>query len=239
LEEIHKSISELGINEETVALTKKTIESTVQLVKRVRTVGDLLTKMRDQGNYIYDHSLKVSYVCTAIARYTEWGSASTAYKLSLAATLHDMTIDDPELAKIQYQNDPTLNNYSEEQKNKYFLHPQESAKMIKDSKEFPPDIDFIVAQHHERPDGSGFPRGLSKLRIAPLSCLFILAHEFVTRVESRGGKYDAKNRDAVFDQLDQEMYTEGNFKKPFMGLCKAFGLKSKYQQKLVWQTKKK
>jgi len=222
LEQIHTSLQDIGLTKESAELTKKTIVSAARLCKRQKSVADLLNKMKASGNYIYDHSLKLSYICTAIAKHTEWGSDATIFKLGLAATMHDMTLENPDLARVQSQNDPALEKFTKEEVEKYRMHPLDAAKLIKDQKMFPPDIDFIVAQHHERPDGSGFPRGLSKLRIAPLSCLFILGHEFVTKIENMGGAYNKENRDRAYDEMNQDMFTMGNFKKPFLGLQKAF-----------------
>ncbi len=222
LETIHEAMKSMGITEEVAELTKKAIESSVALAKQSRDIGQLLNKMKKGGEYLYEHSLMVSYISTAIARNTEWGSDATAFKLGLAAMMHDMTLEDNKMARIQTLNDPALKGYNEEQIERYKNHPTDAAKLIAEKKEFPPDVDFIVAQHHERPDGTGFPRGLSKLRISPLSCVFILAHEFVTRIEALGGDYTAVNREKVFGDLTNEMYTTGNFKKPFEGLSKAF-----------------
>ncbi len=231
IENIHNVIHEIGLTKDAAELTKKTIHSSVQLAKRVKSISDLLNKMKTSGNYIYDHSLKMSYICTAIAKHTEWGSDATVFKLSLACTMHDMTLEDDKIARIQSLSDPALKSMDPALIEIIKQHPQEAAKLIKDAKEFPPDVDFIVAQHHERPDGSGFPRGLSKLRIAPLSCVFILAHEFVTRIEEAGGAFNQKNRDSVYEALSKDMYTIGNFKKPFAGLRKAFNLAPKETDK--------
>lgn len=222
LETIHQAVKSMGISEEVAILTKKTIESSVALVKRNKDIGELLNRMKKNGDYLYEHSMMVSYISTAIARHTEWGSDATAFKLSLASMMHDMTLEDNTMAQIQTLDDPQLKKYSPEQVERYKNHPMEAAKLIADNKEFPPDVDFIVAQHHERPDGSGFPRGLSKLRISPLSCVFILAHEFVTRIEQLGGDYTEKNRSQVFSALSEHMYTVGNFKRPYEGLKKVF-----------------
>jgi response regulator RpfG family c-di-GMP phosphodiesterase len=43
----------------------------------------------------------------------------------------------------------------------------------------PSDVEQIVAQHHERPDGTGFPRGLNSKFITPLSALFIIAQDMI------------------------------------------------------------
>ena len=57
--------------------------------------------------------------------------------------------------------------------------------------------------------------------------MFILAHEFVNRIEALGNVYNQTNRDKAYEYLNQEMYTMGNFKKPFAGLRRAFNLAPK------------
>ncbi|MEK6623815.1 MAG: HD domain-containing phosphohydrolase [Bdellovibrionota bacterium] len=227
LENIHTAIHEIGLTKDAIELTKKTIVSSVSLARQAKSIADLLNKMQSSGSYIFDHSMKMSYICTAIARHTEWGSDSTVFKLSLSCTMHDMTLENDDLARIELLTDPRLEKFDRPSVDAFKNHPQDAAKLIKEAKEFPADVDFIVAQHHERPDGSGFPRGLSKLRIAPLSCVFILAHEFVNRIEALGNVYNQSNRDKAYEYLNQEMYTMGNFKKPFAGLRRAFNLAPK------------
>lgn len=231
LESIHKNMQNFGLTPAVAELTKKTIESSIQMVKKSKDIGDLLNKMKKSGDYLYEHSMMISYIATAIAKNTEWGSDATAFKLSLAAMMHDMTLEDHAMAKIQTLDDPNLSKYSPERLEKYKNHPLDAAKLISVGKEFPPDVDFIVAQHHERPDGSGFPRGLSKLRIAPLSCVFILAHVFVTKIEELGGDFSSDNREVALKELSKEMFTTGNFKKPFEGLLKIFNQEELFAKK--------
>ena len=48
--------------------------------------------------------------------------------------------------------------------------------------EIPPDVSVIIEQHHERPDGNGFPNGINFKRISVFSSIFIVAHDFVKYV---------------------------------------------------------
>ncbi len=41
------------------------------------------------------------------------------------------------------------------------------------------DVERILLQQKERPDGSEFPSGITFKQLFPLSCLFIISHEFV------------------------------------------------------------
>ena len=226
IEDIHKRLHELSVDPEVAELTKKTVESSVMLIKRHKNISHLLNTMRKNADYIYDHSLKLSYIATAIAKNTEWSSDNTCFKLSLAAMMHDMTLTDHNLARFDSIDDPNLANFPEEQVKKFREHPFEASALIRENKQLPADIDFIVAQHHEKPDGRGFPRGLSKLRISPLSCLFIIAHQFLNIIEQHQGVFSQQNMFLAIDQLSNKGFATGNFKKPYQGLLKAFKIET-------------
>ncbi len=222
VESIHEKIQEMGLTEETIKLTKSTLEASVSVAKRSPNIWGLLKKMKQSGNYIYDHSLRLSYLCTAVCKFTDWNSDSTLYKLSLASLMHDMTLDDHNIARIQSINDPKLKEFNPEAVERYKKHPIEAAEMVKANKDLPRDVHFIIMQHHERPDGTGFPLGMSKLRIAPLSCIFIICHEFLERLDALGEDVTDQVRSSVITELKAE-YLTGNFRKPFNGLMQLFG----------------
>jgi HD-GYP domain-containing protein (c-di-GMP phosphodiesterase class II) len=231
LEDVHTRMNDEGLTKEAVALTKKTMEASVAQVKSTPGIWQLINKMEANKGYIYDHSLKVSFVSIAIAKKSEWNSDGTCYKLSLAALMHDMCLTDHELAKIQRLEEIEEGRWSEDDLEVYRNHGLEAGKLIKGNKQLPADVDFIVEQHHERPDSNGFPRGISKNFIAPLACLFILAHEFVHRVSDMDGEFSPENCQVVIDQLANEDYNKGNFKKPFQGLINAFTPKEDHIKK--------
>src|SRR5690606_14658218 len=112
----------------------------------------------------------------------DWISKTTMDKLVYASVLCDITLAvRPELLKIQnLQEFEKLKNSLTEEDQKIFLsHPKDAANLIK--RYFttaPPDTDVLAYQHHELPDGSGFPMGLRADKISPLSALFIVASEF-------------------------------------------------------------
>lgn len=222
IEDLHHKIAEFNVDQEVVQLTKKTVETSIDVIKRFRNVADLLSKIKNHGDYIYDHSLKLSYLCIAIAKRTEWNSDNTCFKLSLAAMMHDMTLNNNHLARIESLDDPALKNFSEEEREAFLHHPSNASKLIRENKFLPSDIDFIVLEHHERPDGKGFPRGLSKNRISSLGCVFILAHQFLNIMERLGGEYTHTNLGIAFDELTNSSYSLGNFKVPYQGLLNTF-----------------
>jgi HD-GYP domain-containing protein (c-di-GMP phosphodiesterase class II) len=83
-------------------------------------------------------------------------------------------------------------------------HPNDASDLTLLMTEILPDVDTVVAQHHELPDGTGFPRKLSGARISPLSSVFIVAHDLVYEIMHSGDepvtiqKFIEKKRDKYF-----------------------------------------
>ena len=69
-------------------------------------------------------------------------------------------------------------------------------------------MDIILSQHHERPDGTGFPRGMAGKLISPLSALFIMAQDLVHTVME-----DPRTNAEDFFKDHASLYQAGQFKK--------------------------
>jgi len=58
-------------------------------------------------------------------------------------------------------------------------HTNRAAELCRNWSFCPAVVDTIIFQHHERPDGRGFPMGKVASELHPLSCLFIMSEDFV------------------------------------------------------------
>ena len=97
--------------------------------------------------------------------------------------------------------------------------PSEYAKQFR---EIPPDVDQIIVEHHERPDGTGFPRGLFHSKVSPLSALFIIAHDILhyLQINQNVGMKE-------FIEARAEVYSQGSFKNIFKSIEHDFLKKTK------------
>ena len=81
----------------------------------------------------------------------------------------------------------------------------------------------IIAQHHVKPDGSGFPAGLTNHNLNPIVCLFILAYDFTNvLVQSTVNMEDIDSEQIL--ALLGDSYQQGNFEKPYLALRRALKL---------------
>lgn len=214
--EVQEVIQELalkiGFTPEIQAIAKSNVELAVKAVgtnpklSKVLAASPLASK-----NYISSHSMLLANIACSIAAQMEWPSDTTFQKLILASLFHDFVFTNPNLARIstKKQIQSTQNSFTPEQIKFIETHPIKSADVIKAMDEIPSDVDIIVLQHHERPNGTGFPKGLRSNQIAPLASVFIVAHDMVDELTSPSAQFDLKK----FLKNTETLYQNATFKK--------------------------
>ncbi len=217
-EAIQELVQKIGFNEEVQDLAKKNVLLTLKAIGNNPRLQEVLSKVIRDGNYLSQHSTMLAHLACCIAKEMEWGSESTFSKLVLAAYMHDITITDPELAKVTSLKELEANKskFGAEDVKNYHLHPAKGADVVRSFKEIPADVDLIVQQHHERPNGGGFPRGLAHNYIAPLAALFIVAHELTLTILEQKEKFQLSH----FIKEKKPFFSMGNFKKVLSALEK-------------------
>ena len=220
-------VSTVGVDANTIEMTSKYISTVEEVAKDDDKLARLLFKMRNKGDYLYDHSYMTACVGIFILKQLPWYSHAMVDKLGKAAIFHDITLDDTRLAQIT---DSTSSleelNLSKEEITKVKKHGFEIAKLLERANQLDTDLEHILINHHERPNGQGFPKGLTASQIRPLTALFILSHEFVTQLY----KYDFdenKHKDILTFLFNE--YNSGNFKEIFDALYKTLQLSDKFQ----------
>jgi HD-GYP domain-containing protein (c-di-GMP phosphodiesterase class II) len=218
LESVQAMSQRLGFSAEVQELTKQSVGQTIKTIRNIPQLSELLLQIRkEKDKYIASHSMLLAYVSCALASKMEWSSDTTYQKLTLAAFLHDMVLKNNDLAAIQTLEELEQNSkkFSPAEQKTYRDHPALGAEIVRRFHEIPPDVDLIIAQHHERPDGTGFPRGLTHLRIGPLSSVFIISHDIVAYLLSSEQAGNTQNERVLeeFVEKNKGKYVGGNFKK--------------------------
>ncbi len=181
-ESIHETVQELGqklgFNKDVQALAKSQLRMTMKAMGKNPNLQSVLDKLSSfKGKYVSAHSTLTGYLACSIASHLEWGSEATFHKLTLAAFLHDITLNNHDLAACRSVEEAKAGNFHFEEMKLFKSHSADAAEIARRFQEVPPDVDAIIMQHHELPNGTGFPRGIGHTYIAPLSVVFIVAHE--------------------------------------------------------------
>ncbi len=216
LAEVHEVVHELahkiGFTPEVQVLAAKTVKLGLKQIGDSPELSKILaaSSVNDKNSISY-HSVVLASTACALASLMQWPSESTFHKLVLAALFHDFTFSDPALAKYstleELERDRAL--LGDAGYREVLNHPVKNVEIIKNLKEVPGDVAFLVFQHHERPDGSGFPNGLKTHQIMALSAVFIIAHELVESFLKLEGQFSLPD----FLKQHEQIYDAGSFKK--------------------------
>ncbi len=166
---------ELAAQDVLVNLLAEAIGSAVRLLAPLRTlqlpgpVACKLTVMRDKRPELYQHGLRMMMVAVFLGLKTGMPERDCA-TLAAAALLHDLGV----LHMDPAWNDPDFKAVGVQRKH-LVAHPITGMLMVRDTNAYPKAAETAVLEHHERMDGSGYPRGLAGADISPMGRILLLA----------------------------------------------------------------
>jgi hypothetical protein len=140
----------------------------IEVIPLPRPVAFHLTLMRETRPPLFEHSILMAILCAHLVR--EGG-----------APIHDMTtaasaglLHDLGMLHIDAELLDADNRLSGDERRPLYVHPVTSSMLIARFHEYPKQVARAILEHHERLDGSGYPRGLSGDAISPLGRLLSL-----------------------------------------------------------------
>jgi HD domain len=177
-----------------------------------KPIGLHLTLARDSRPGLFAHSVLMALLCAHLAR--EGGAArKDVADAAAAGLLHDMGM---------LHIDPTLLDADErlsgERLNPVYVHPMTSSMLIGRFAEYPTQVARAIVEHHERLDGSGYPRGLVGDTISPLGRVLSLA-EVVTAMFD-GEREQPEQRVSLLLRINPHRY-DPTLVAPIHGLLRA------------------
>lgn len=194
-EVIYKAVQLFGVTQEVQKLVKKSVQLAVKRIEGNKDLKSLVSGF-SKSDYISTHSTVLGHVAGYLVPMLPKSADSDFEAVALAAILHDLVVEVPEMAKIQDLEELLQNEegYGSQERQEYRNHPILAAEMTKmfSGEDFPPGVDQLILHHHERPDGSGFPNGLRDEEIPALSALFILAHGMTDVMLEKGELINSK-----------------------------------------------
>ncbi len=203
-----------GITPELAEASKKNVQQAVALIMKYPPINDFWKGINLLGEYPSKLYTLHSLLASVVIKKLQWNSEATMFKLTLASFLQDVSLDSVALMELcDYQEFLSKEAMlSSADIRKYLEHPHNVTKIISAFKEIPPDIDRILLEQHEMPDGNGFPRKLNANQLGPLSCVFIITGIFARHVLRDGKNFDLS---AFVTQMEEKGYSRGNFKEAF------------------------
>jgi HD-GYP domain-containing protein (c-di-GMP phosphodiesterase class II)/CheY-like chemotaxis protein len=210
-ETIQRSFQSLGVSHEVAKAVKEQLHLAVRLIQHSTELRKYLERLNvERNSYINSHSVALSQLSGSLLSMMPWRSQQGTFKLAMASVLHDLTLKNQALAELNTLDDLRAQEqlFTERERRAFVDHPNQAAQLARQLEQMPPDVDTILLQHHERPNGQGFPHGISATRFNPLAAVFVIAHDLVRHM------IDDKNFDPrKFLLEDNQEYNFGAFRR--------------------------
>lgn len=217
-------LREFKIHPETIAAVASKIEKAKVVIGRNNNLKSFFKNLKlDKKSeyYIQNRTKLISNISCGLAKELHWGSEASYDKLIHAAHLHDVLLytSNPVLTMMstidQFNKFDEKYHFSEQEKSMFLKHPEAIVQIIKSDARIPEEALTIIEQHHEMPDGSGFPRGIDHRQMRPFSCLFIVSLDLANYILSKN-QWDLDR----FINTHRKKYKGDNFYKILRALNK-------------------
>lgn len=150
----HFFCHEAARTKEMMAGARGLIAALAQRFKSSRNIMETVVGLRRHDSGLFSHCLNVSLLALAFSQNLAW-ERERGETLAMGALLHDVGMM-PQAQEFFHQTTPLSDQDWEEIKE----HPHKGAEHIEHLEQFPEEVLLMIRQHHECPDGSGYPLGL-------------------------------------------------------------------------------
>lgn len=155
---------------------ENTLDNT--LIEAMKPLKTLITVINSRDSYTYKHVERVYHYCRIISEHLKLAKEERRILL-YAAYLHD-------LGKINVSKEVLISSskLTKEEWEELKKHPQDSADILTQIKGFKKVVP-IVLEHHEKYDGTGYPKGLKGEDISYLARILTVADSFDAMTNQR------------------------------------------------------
>jgi len=166
-----------GLKEETLIEGKELCENIYLALRRESGIKVLLENFENMDVNSNTHIFLTAIFSSIISKNLSWTGKITEKYLIEGSLLHD-------LGMLKISDSARKVNIEENEKKQSFemieykKHPSLSFEMLRPFSFISEQVKQIVYQHHEQVNGTGFPLGLSGIKIFPLAKIICFASDF-------------------------------------------------------------
>lgn len=207
METVKSIINQLGVDSENIRLLKMINVRAMSLLSESPSLFAFIKQFKKNCSEEFLLSILTNYIMSLVIDKFPWRSDQVKEKGALASIMCDM-----KLSKDDFKELRNWQKNGGELSEKLKRHPSEMAETLKNNRLFIPlETITIIEQHHEVPDGSGFPFGLVSNRFNQLSSIFIVSQQFSEMLHDSG--YDYEKRLDLVERIREKYGSSKMFDK--------------------------
>jgi putative nucleotidyltransferase with HDIG domain len=166
LENAFKGELEKDIYDDMVNFAKSSFE----ILSSEKRMTSFLIDFEENAHEVYTHSICVASIAYVIAKKIGWHNNATLFKIYLAGLLHDIGLK--ELENLLKKDKMLL---TDEEDVSFRTHPTRGMEILNKLGGVPSEVILSTYQHHEDELGQGYPLGIKKHDISPISKIIKVA----------------------------------------------------------------
>ena len=163
-----------GLKPQLMEEGKKICQNMFDFIQSDPDLAGLMSDYQEHGKDAYTHIFLTSFISVIICKNLNWTGLKIIELAAFGSLLHDigmLKLSDEIRAK-------EVSELNREELSLYQSHPRLGAELLQKYPLITEPVRQIVYQHHEYINGSGFPKGLTGMKIYPLAKVVALGNEF-------------------------------------------------------------
>lgn len=181
-------INQLGVDSDTVTLLRLVNVRAMNILSESPSLYAFIKRFKKNCSDEFLRAMLTSYVVALVIDKFPWRSDSVKEKGAMASLLCDMMLEKEDFEALRkYEKEGgSLPDHIR-------THPTDLAEKLRLKRDLiPPETITIIEQHHELPDGKGFPNGIVATRINQLSAIFIIGQHFIEELFDANFDYEKR-----------------------------------------------
>lgn len=172
-------VMNLKVDENSVLNANRTVKGCIQMISNEPSALARLIKLMSRHPYVIRHALSTAVLAILLAQKENLKSEKSMVTVGVGALLHDIG-----MSRLGFDSEDEQ-DLSPEQWKELKEHPHLGKRILDSVKAVTPEIRMIVLQHHEQPNGKGYPNGLHGKEIYYLAKIVAIADVFAALVSRR------------------------------------------------------
>lgn len=212
METVKGIINQLGVEPETIKLLKTINGRAMTLLSESPSIFAFIKQFKKNCSEEFLLSILTNYIMSLVIDKFHWKSEQVKEKGALASLMCDMTLTRDDFKQLR-----NWQRHGGELSEKLKRHPYEIAETLKKNRLLIPiETITIIEQHHELPDGTGFPFGINANRFNQLSAIFIISQQFSELLHE--SSYDYETRLDIISRIREKYGSSKMFDKALEAL---------------------